>query len=158
MRGARGGQPAKVRLRRAVDTDVPALAALGRAAYAHYVPRIGHEPAPMTADYAAAVAAGEVWVAEHDDRVVGLVVLVPAVDHLLLENVAVNPDLQGAGVGTALLRLAEREAASRSLPAIRLYTNEAMTENLAYYPRRGYRETHRAIENGFRRVYFEKRL
>jgi hypothetical protein len=44
------------------------------------------------------------------------------------------------------------------LPEIRLYTNEAMTENLGYYPRRGYRETHRATQNGYRRVFFSKVL
>jgi hypothetical protein len=33
-----------------------------------------------------------------------------------------------------------------------------MTENLAYYPRRGYVETHRTVADGFSRVYFSKRL
>jgi cation transport regulator ChaC len=33
-----------------------------------------------------------------------------------------------------------------------------MIENLAYYPRRGYRETHRAVQHGFRRVFFAKDL
>ncbi len=33
-----------------------------------------------------------------------------------------------------------------------------MTENLAYYPRHGYAETHRAEQDGFRRVFFRKRL
>jgi hypothetical protein len=32
------------------------------------------------------------------------------------------------------------------------YTNEAMTENLAYYARHGYAETHRAEHNGFHRA------
>lgn len=41
---------------------------------------------------------------------------------------------------------------------IRLCTNEAMTENLAYYLRMGYPETHRAVENGYHRVFFTKRL
>jgi hypothetical protein len=39
---------------------------------------------------------------------------------------------------------------------IRLYINEAMTENLAYYRRRSYTETHRAEQDGFRRVFFRK--
>lgn len=47
-------------------------------------------------------------------------------------------------------------ARAAGLSQIRLYTNEAMTENLAYYPRHGYRETHRGIEDGYRRVYFTK--
>jgi hypothetical protein len=33
-----------------------------------------------------------------------------------------------------------------------------MTENLAYYPRHGYAETHRAEQDGFRRVFFTKHL
>ena len=41
---------------------------------------------------------------------------------------------------------------------VRLYTNEAMTENLTFYPRHGYRETGRAVEHGFRRVYFSKAI
>ena len=39
---------------------------------------------------------------------------------------------------------------------MRLYTNEAMTENLSFYPRHGYRETGRAVQDGFRRVFFSK--
>lgn len=34
----------------------------------------------------------------------------------------------------------------------------AMTENLAYYSRRGYAETHRAEQDGFRRVFFRKHI
>lgn len=41
---------------------------------------------------------------------------------------------------------------------IRLYTNEAMTENLSYYPRHGYTETHRGEQDGFRRVFFRKQV
>ncbi len=110
----------------------------------------------MTADYAAAVADGTVWVATRDDPVVGLLVLLPRPDHLLLENVAVLPAEQGRGTGSQLLAFAEEEARRRGLPEIRLYTNEAMTENLSYYPRRGYTETHRARADGFSRVFFRK--
>jgi len=31
-----------------------------------------------------------------------------------------------------------------------------MVENLAFYPRRGFQETHRKTEDGYRRVYFIK--
>ena len=31
-----------------------------------------------------------------------------------------------------------------------------MTENLTYYARHGYRETHRATQDGYRRVFFTK--
>ncbi len=84
--------------------------------------------------------------------------LEPAEDHLLLEDVAVAPQAQGLGVGGRLLWLAEEQACARGLREVRLYTNEAMTENLAYYLRRGYSETHQATQNGFRRVFFTKLL
>jgi ribosomal protein S18 acetylase RimI-like enzyme len=112
----------------------------------------------MTADYDAAVRAGHSWIAEQDDRIVGLLVLIPEPDHLLLENVAVHPDAQGSGLGRLLLDHVEREAGRLGFTEIRLYTNEAMTENIAYYQRRGYAETHRAGDGGFRRVFFSKRL
>jgi GNAT superfamily N-acetyltransferase len=70
----------------------------------------------------------------------------------------VLPSAQGRGVGARLLALAEDQARARGLGEIRLYTNEAMTENLAYYPSRGYAETHRAEQDGYRRVFFSKRL
>jgi len=137
-------------VRQAVEADTAVLGAIAAEAYRRYVPRIGREPAPMTADYAR--------VAEADGEVVGLLVLVVRPDHLLLENVAVLPSAQRRGVGARLLGLAEEEAQARGLHEIRLYTNEAMTENLAYYPRHGYTETHRAEQDGFRRVFFTKHV
>jgi ribosomal protein S18 acetylase RimI-like enzyme len=119
---------------------------------------VGREPAPIADDYAAVVARGHAWVAEHGDQLVGLLVMHPAEGHLLLENIAVAPSAQNMGLGSRLLHLAEQHALAMGLPEIRLYTNEAMTENLDYYPRRGYRETHRATQNGYRRVFLSKVL
>jgi GNAT superfamily N-acetyltransferase len=110
----------------------------------------------MDADYAEAVSAGQVWVALVDDLIAGLAVLVPQEDHLLLDNIAVVPPSQGQGIGGRLLALAEEHTRRLGLPEVRLYTNEAMTENLAYYPRHGYVESHRAEQDGFRRVFFRK--
>ena len=53
---------------------------------------------------------------------------------------------------------AEGHARRAGLPAIRLYTQEIMVENIAIYARRGYVETRRAIEHGLPRVHMEKRL
>lgn len=69
-----------------------------------------------------------------------------------------SPEAQGLGVGKLLLDLADERARRAGLSGLRLYTNAAMTENLAYYPRHGYRETHRGTEDGFERVYFTKIL
>src|SRR5690349_4295147 len=92
-------------VRRAVASDAPAVAAVAQAAYSPYVESIGVRPGPLDADYAAVVAGSDVRVVELDGAVVAFVVLVPAADHLLLANVAVHPDSQGRGTGSALLRL-----------------------------------------------------
>jgi HAD superfamily hydrolase (TIGR01509 family) len=143
-------------IRPARPAEAADLAAIARVAYARYVPRIGRRPAPMDADYAARIAAGHLFVAERDGRAVGLIVLVPAADHLLIENVAVAPPQQRDGIGRSLLGFAETYAGDLGLPELRLYTNEAMTENLALYARLGYRETGRRGESGFRRVFLAK--
>jgi len=147
-----------ITIRLAVEADAAALRRIAVAAYQHYVPRIGREPAPMTADYADAARRGQAWVAAEEGEAAGFIILIPQPGYLLLENVAVLPAAQGRGVGARLLALAEEHACSLHLPEVRLYTNEAMTENLAYYPRHGYTETHRAQQDGFRRVFFRKRL
>jgi len=145
-------------IRAAEAADAARLRAVAKGAYEGYVDRIGRAPAPMTADYDAAVRDGQVWVATQQDEVVGLLVLIARPDHLLLENIAVLPSAQKRGIGARLLGLAEDQARQLHLGQIRLCTNEAMTENLAYYPRHGYIETHRAEQDGFRRVFFVKDL
>jgi GNAT superfamily N-acetyltransferase len=147
-----------VTVRRAAAPDAAALAAIADAAYRDYAPRMDRLPAPMTSDYAAAIGTGQVWVAAAGDQVIGLLVLVVRPDHLLIENIAVLPSWHRRGIGARLLALAEDQAGKLGRGEIRLYTNEAMTENLAYYPRHGYAETHRAVQDGFRRVFFRKRL
>ena len=112
----------------------------------------------MTADYAAAARRGQAWLAAENGEAAGFIILIPQPGYLLLENVAVLPAAQGRGIGARLLALAEERARSLGLPEIRLYTNEAMTENLAYYPRHGYTQTHRARQDGFHRVFFRKQL
>ena len=147
-----------MQIRRAVAGDVTAVRAVVEAAYALYVPRIGREPAPMTADYESLVAGGEVWVGETDGRVLGVLVIRASDDVLELENVAVDPAEQGLGHGRALVSFAERQAREQGLTAVELYTNEAMAENIELYPRLGYVETGRRLEDGYRRVYFRKTL
>ena len=46
----------RVPLRRAVSADASAVRELSRSAYAKWVPLIGREPMPMTADYERAVS------------------------------------------------------------------------------------------------------
>jgi ribosomal protein S18 acetylase RimI-like enzyme len=128
------------------------------AAYSPYVERIGKPPAPMLDDYDELIARGVVTVAELAGSVVGLIVMWDESDHVYVDNVATDPSVRRAGIGWALLSCADRRAGERGLSEVRLYTNAAMTENLGYYERLGFVETHRGHEAGFDRVYFTKRV
>jgi N-acetylglutamate synthase-like GNAT family acetyltransferase len=81
--------------------------------------------------------------------VAGLIVLITAADHLLIENLAVGPDRQGTGIGRALMAYAESYAHQHGLRELRLYTNVAMLENLTLYSHLGYTEIARRTEAGF---------
>ena len=145
-------------IRGARAADAGRIGEIARAAFAKYVPRIGRAPAPMTADFAAEIAAGRVVVIEADGAVVGYMIAWPQPDAYVIDNIAVDPAGQGRGFGWRLMEHAEREARRHALDAIRLYTNAAMTENLALYARMGFVETHRALEQGFNRVYMRRAL
>ena len=112
----------------------------------------------MRDDYVARIAAGEAFVLELDGELRGVLVLIDEADALLLDNMAVDPAAQGQGVGARLLAFAEAEAARRGYADIKLYTNQTMTENVAYYARRGYRETGRGEQAGYNRVFMRKSL
>jgi ribosomal protein S18 acetylase RimI-like enzyme len=152
------GAAAVARIRGARTEDVGRIGEIARAAYGKYVPRIGRAPAPMEADFAAEIAAGRVVVIEVGDTVAGYMIAWPQADGYFIDNIAVDPASQGRGFGRRLMDHGEREARRHALDAIRLYTNAAMTENLALYARLGFVETHRAVEQGFSRVFMRRAL
>jgi ribosomal protein S18 acetylase RimI-like enzyme len=145
-------------IKRAAAGDAAAAAEITSAAHRRYIDRIGREPAPMAADFHALIAAGCVWVATDNDRVVGVLVLRLMDTVLLLESVAVHPARQGGGIGRSLIDHAERVARDAGLGAVELYTNAQMTENLRLYPSLGYDLVDRRREDGFDRVFFRKSL
>jgi ribosomal protein S18 acetylase RimI-like enzyme len=142
----------------ATSADVPAIERLVAAAYTKYIARIGKQPSPMLADYAALVAAGAVWVVTAGTSLAGIIVLRPHADHLLIENVAVSPAHQGQGFGRRLLAFAEQEARRQGHAEVRLYTHVRMHENLKLYASLGYEEIGRGHEAGYDRVFLRKRL
>ncbi len=145
-------------IRLAVANDELEIRSCVEAAYSLYVERIGKPPAPMLDDYAALIGRGVVRVATRGGRLEGLIVMWPKDDHFYVDNIAVHPDAQGGGVGAALLADADEQAVAADRNEIRLYTNTAMVENIDYYPRKGFRETHRASDAGYERVYYSREL
>lgn len=138
--------------------DEPAVRDYVCNAYAKYLKRMGRTPAPMSAAYDTLIADGAVHVGREGARILGILVCYSTGSALLVENVAVQPGAQGHGLGRMLMAFAEERARQLGLPAVELYTNEAMTENLAFYPRLGYVETGRRLDEGYRRVFFRKEL
>jgi GNAT superfamily N-acetyltransferase len=147
-----------VGIRRAEPADVPTIERIVEHAYEKYVARGLMRPAPMDDDHLAKVENGRAYVLEADGRVVGVVELLQAEDHVLVENVAIAPRLQGQGHGRKLLEFAERWAADRGIATLNLYTQEGMTENVALYRALGWVEQERKLDDGFRRVFFKKEL
>jgi ribosomal protein S18 acetylase RimI-like enzyme len=145
-------------LRLANDEDSPQVTRLVRAAYEHYVERIGMLPGPMTEDYGRVIRERLVTVAEVDGAIAGVIVLGVDDEGFVIENVAVHPSQQGRGLGRALLERAEAEAVRRGFDTIHLYTHEKMTENLALYSRIGYVEYARRSQGDFSLVYMHKPL
>lgn len=148
------GAPIQIRI--ASTDNLADVQACARAAYSKYVERMGREPAPMVADFASQIELGQVYVALRGELLAGYAGFYSEADHLHLENVAVDPSYAGQGIGKTLVEYVEQAARDKDLKAVELYTNEAMTENLAMYPKLGYVETERRQQAGFNRVFFRK--
>lgn len=122
----------------AAAEDAGAIRSLTREAYAKWVPVLGREPLPMTANYAEAVKKHRIDLLYLDGKLAALIEMIPKADHLLIENVAVSPAFQGRGFGRKLLTHAEQVAVSLGLSVIKLFTNKLFTENLGLYQKLGY--------------------
>ncbi|MDR2819241.1 MAG: GNAT family N-acetyltransferase [Desulfovibrio sp.] len=165
-------------IRPAVSADCHRITNLATVAYGRYLERMDKKPAPMIEDYAGRIAEGLIFVLEIQSScpdgekrdlesqalfstspaIAGFIMLSPGKDAMLLNNLAVHPAVQGQGYGKKLMAFAEGMACKAGFCRISLYTNEVMTENLRFYHRLGYTETHRATEEGFNRVFFSKNL
>ena len=145
-------------LKRAVAADAAAVRALTRDAYAKWVPVIGREPKPMTANYDTAVKLNRVDMAMADGELVGLIETIDRSDHLLIENVAVASCRHGQGIGCALMAHAESVAKAAGYREVRLYTNQRFEANVQLYLKLGYAIDREETSELGVTVYMSKRL
>jgi hypothetical protein len=89
------------RVRLANAADVSAIADIVNQAYRRYIAHMCKPPGPMLDDYAARVTEGSVWVLKDRAVIAAIIVLLPAPNCLLLDNIAVSPARQGLGLGPA---------------------------------------------------------
>ncbi len=125
-------------LRPATAEDAGAIRSLVREAYAKWIPVIGREPLPMTADPAEAVRKHRIDLLHMGGTLAAIIETVPGDGHLLIANVAVLPAFQNRGLGRRLLAHAEQLAAAQGHPVVRLFTNKLFAANVQLYRKLGY--------------------
>ncbi len=145
-------------MRQGIAADAAAIRDLTRAAYANWVPLIGREPRPMTADYVAALKTHRFDLVYDDGVLVALIETAAEPDHLLIINVAVLPSHQGQGLGHRLLAHAEALARAADCGELRLYTNKAFAANIGLYASIGYVVDHEDAYPGGAIVHMRKAL
>jgi len=129
-------------IRRARSTDVRELADVLRAAYAPFVAEIADLP-DVAAGLENDISSHEVWIATHDDKILGGLVLGTHGDVAHLINLAVHPDAGGAGLGRALIDQGLAQARASGATVINLATHVKMPKNVALYRHLGWKETAR---------------
>ncbi len=94
-----------------------------------------------------------------DHQLVGCVNLQKHADRIYLGMFSVSPDLQGSGVGKALLFAAEEYAKQINCRAIYMYVITQRTELIAWYMRHGYVDTNERVpfnEDGLTGKHMQK--
>ena len=153
------GKPVeKLVVERAKAEDVPAIKPMVDAAYSKYIERLGKLPAAMNSDYEELVETQNVYVLRIGGHMVGSILLSRDGDAIKVNNLVVDPSVQGRGYGRVLMDYAEAMARAQGLAAVTLFTNEKMHENIVLYTKIGFTETGRKAEDGFNRVFFRKNL
>ena len=150
--------PPQIDLIRATPADAPTVRQLVRDAYAKWVPLMGREPMPMTADYDLAVREHEVDLAYLGGALVGVIEMILHPDHLFIENLAVAPGHQGLGLGRYLMAHAEARAKGLGVPQLRLLTGQVMEGNIRLYGALGFRIDRTEPFMGGFTVYMSKDL
>lgn len=148
---------ADFQIRKACLEDIAKINAIAQASFAIYLQMMAQKPYPMLDDYQKRINNGQAYVLQTEGEIAAYVVLLSEDGKiLLLDAIAVAPRFQKKGFGIALMNFAEEEARRLNLAAVRLHTNEVMTENISWYKKLGYREIDRRKDKGYQRVFFEK--
>lgn len=100
---------------------------------------------------AAKAAAERCFLAFADGRLAGCVFCEARPDCLYVGKLAVEPAMQGQGIGRALMAEAEAEARRLGLPALELQTRVELVENHAAFARLGFARTGTSAHAGFDR-------
>lgn len=141
--------PDETPFRATVPFDWPGLLALIRRAFASMEGRIDPPSSLHHLTPQALAASPEVWVLGAPP--VACMVLTPKPGGLYLSKLAVEPELQGQGLGRRMVARAEDRARELGLPQVELETRVELIENHRFYLALGYAEAGRSAHPGFDR-------
>jgi GNAT superfamily N-acetyltransferase len=145
-------------IREANIGDVSQIIECVEEAFTDYIPLIQKKPAPMLADYYEKVKNDSVFVAADGDHIAGVSVIVDSHDDFMwLDILAVFKKYKGIGIGKRLIEYSESFIAQKKKEC-RIYTNVMFENVIALYEHLGYTEYKRAFEDGYDRVFLNKRL
>ena len=105
---------------------------------------LGHFQAELASERASCV------VAEEEGRVAGYLCLTVLLDEAEVLDVAVDPALQGRGIGAQLLQWACHEAIQRGAHQLQLEVRATSAPAIALYERFGF------VRSGVRKAYYEQ--
>ena len=136
-----------MQIRRAEPAEYDAIGAVTVAAYEPFLNDVESDYRKHLAGARRRDAEAELWVAELDGRIVGTVTYCPvgSVWHELAHEgegefrmLAVHPDAQGHGVGSALVETCEDRARAEGMRAMVLCSQASMAAAHRVYERHGY--------------------
>ena len=139
--------------------DWPALLALIARAFAYMEGRIDPPSSLHRLTPQGLAASGEVWVLGQPAQ--ACMVLKPVEGALYLGKLAVEPDLQGRGLGRLMVAQAFERAREMGLECLELETRVELSENHRFYLGLGFAEVGRSAHAGFERptsVRYAKRV
>jgi GNAT superfamily N-acetyltransferase len=84
---------------------------------------------------------GPIWIASRDGIAVGTIAAVAKGESAYIRGMAVLPSARGSGVAPALLREAEKWAASKGFRHVFLSTTPFLTAAIRFYEKSGFRRT-----------------
>lgn len=150
----------RIELRRITKDDAGEVLTVQRAAFVSEALIYGSADMPpltqTVEQLRAEISENDGWVATVDGRLVGAIRAVQDDELLLIGRIAIAPDMQGEGIGRALLEAAENgSTASES----ELFTGSLSEANIRLYESCGYVETRRVPQDdGTEQVFLRKTL
>lgn len=145
-------------IRLAKSTEIEEILQLTKACAAHMISQKiyqWNEHYPSKAAFSKDIERDELYVFQHEDKIVGTIVISTLMDdeyidinwltpknskNIYIHRLAVHPEMQGQGIAQQMMAFAERHAEENNYDSVRLDTFSQNTRNQRFYKKRGYEQ------------------